>query len=61
MISDIPAITKIAAEFEIPVHSDAVAAFGHVPIDFQASGLTAMTLVWSQGRSTNRRGSACGC
>ena len=44
VISDIPAITEIASEFEIPVHSDAVAAFGHVPIDFQASGLTAMTL-----------------
>ena len=44
VISDIPAVTEIASEFDIPVHSDAVAAFGHVPIDFRASGLTAMTL-----------------
>jgi len=44
VIADVPTITKIAAEFNIPVHSDAVAAFGHVPIDFQTSGLTAMTL-----------------
>lgn len=44
VISDIPAITEIASEFDIPVHSDAVAAFGHIPIDFQSSGLTAMTL-----------------
>jgi cysteine desulfurase len=44
VVADINSVTEIASEFEIPVHSDAVAAFGHVPIDFQSSGLTAMTL-----------------
>lgn len=44
VITDIPKICEIAAKYEIPVHSDAVAAFGHIPIDFAASGLAAMSL-----------------
>jgi cysteine desulfurase len=44
VIADIPAITSLAARYEIPVHSDAVAAFGHVPIDFGSSGLSAMSI-----------------
>lgn len=44
VIADIQAITKLAAKYGIPVHSDAVAALGHVPIDFAASGLTAMSI-----------------
>jgi cysteine desulfurase len=44
VIADIPAITAVAAEFGIPVHTDAVAAFGHTPIDFAASGLAAMSI-----------------
>ncbi|WP_369044894.1 cysteine desulfurase family protein [Sinomonas sp. P10A9] len=33
-----------AAEFGIPVHSDAVQAFGHVPVDFAASGLATIAV-----------------
>ena len=43
-ITDLPSFTKIANDYDIPVHSDAVAAFGHTPIDFEASGLAAMTI-----------------
>ncbi len=32
------------AEFGIPLHADAVQAFGQVPVDFTASGLAAMTV-----------------
>ncbi|MDG2497658.1 MAG: cysteine desulfurase family protein [Aquiluna sp.] len=44
VITDIPRVVQMASEFQIPVHTDAVAALGHIPIDFQASGLTAMSL-----------------
>jgi len=44
VIADIPAITAIAKPHGIPVHSDAVAAFGHIPINFVASGLAAMSV-----------------
>mgnify|MGYP000101867014 CR=1 FL=1 len=44
VVSDIASICALAAQFEIPVHSDAVAAFGHIPIDFAASGLAAMSV-----------------
>ena len=44
VVSDIHRIVQIAAQREIPVHSDAVAAFGHIPIDFASSGLTAMSV-----------------
>ncbi|UYP17648.1 cysteine desulfurase [Rhodococcus sp. Z13] len=37
-------LTAVAAEFDVPVHSDAVQAVGHLPVDFGASGLAAMTL-----------------
>lgn len=43
-IWDIPAITALANEFGIPVHSDAVAAFGHTEISFKKSGLAAMSI-----------------
>ena len=42
VITDIPEVCKLASG--IPVHSDAVAAFGHVPVNFAASGLTAMSI-----------------
>ena len=42
--TDIPGITKIAKPYQIPVHSDAVAALGHIPITFAASGLAAMSI-----------------
>jgi cysteine desulfurase len=44
VIQDIPAITKLASRFGIPVHSDAVATFGHLPISFKQSGLTTMSI-----------------
>ncbi|MBA4862730.1 cysteine desulfurase [Streptomyces sp. PSKA54] len=37
-------LTAVAAEFGVPVHADAVQAFGQVPVDFGASGLAAMTV-----------------
>ena len=43
-IWDIPAIAKLANQHRIPVHSDAVAAFGHTPISFATSGLAAMSI-----------------
>jgi cysteine desulfurase len=42
IITDIQAVTKIARE--IPVHSDAVQAFGHLPLSFKKSGLAAMSI-----------------
>jgi cysteine desulfurase len=44
VIADIPAVTALANSFGIPVHSDAVAAFGHMPINFETSGLAAMSV-----------------
>jgi cysteine desulfurase len=44
VIQDIPAISRLAARFDVPVHSDAVAAMGHIPIDFASSGLAAMSI-----------------
>ena len=44
VINDINAITALAAKHDIAVHSDAIAAFGHVPIDFKKSGLSAMSI-----------------
>jgi cysteine desulfurase len=43
-IWDIPAIAKLANQHGIPVHSDAVAAFGHTQISFADSGLAAMSI-----------------
>ncbi|MER5179980.1 cysteine desulfurase family protein [Streptomyces sp. NPDC002896] len=37
-------LASVAAEFGVPVHADAVQAFGQVPVDFGASGLAAMTV-----------------
>jgi cysteine desulfurase len=44
VISDIPGITALASEYGVPVHTDAVAAFGHIPVDFASSGLAAMSI-----------------
>ena len=44
VITDIPAVCRMAAECQIPVHSDAVAALGHLPLSFRDSGLSAMSL-----------------
>ncbi|MFJ3709238.1 MULTISPECIES: cysteine desulfurase family protein [unclassified Streptomyces] len=37
-------LAEVAAEFEIPLHADAVQAYGQLPVDFAASGLAAMTV-----------------
>ncbi|MFG2938892.1 cysteine desulfurase family protein [Streptomyces sp. NPDC048282] len=37
-------LADVTDEFGIPLHADAVQAFGQVPVDFGASGLAAMTV-----------------
>ncbi len=44
VITDVAEVVKIAAEYGVPVHSDAVAALGHIEIDFAKSGLAAMSI-----------------
>lgn len=43
-IEPISAFVALAAKYQIPVHSDAVQAFGTVPTDFAASGLATMAI-----------------
>ncbi|WP_446039556.1 cysteine desulfurase family protein [Streptomyces sp. SID1121] len=43
-LTDVSELAAIAAEFGIPLHSDAVQAFGQTDVDFGASGLAAMTV-----------------
>ena len=43
-LQPIDEVVAIAAEHGIPVHTDAVQAVGHVPVDFAASGVDALTL-----------------
>jgi len=43
-VQPIPEVVAAAAEHGIRVHSDAVQAAGHLPLDFAASGLDAMTV-----------------
>lgn len=44
LITPIADVTAIAKPYGIPVHSDAVAAFGHVPVSFKESGLATMAI-----------------
>ncbi|MEU7412757.1 cysteine desulfurase family protein [Streptomyces sp. NPDC042638] len=37
-------LADVAAESGVPLHADAVQAFGQVPVDFEGSGLAAMTV-----------------
>jgi cysteine desulfurase len=37
-------LAAVAAEFGVPMHSDAVQAVGQLPVDFSASGLSAMSV-----------------
>ncbi|WP_200308318.1 cysteine desulfurase family protein [Streptomyces adelaidensis] len=37
-------LADVAKEFGVPLHADAVQAFGQIPVDFEASGLAAMTV-----------------
>ncbi|MXP20896.1 aminotransferase class V-fold PLP-dependent enzyme [Gordonia sp. HNM0687] len=43
-IQPIHELAAIGAEFGVPVHSDAIQAVGHIPVDFGAAGLAAMSL-----------------
>ena len=40
----IPELSAIAHRYDVPIHSDAIQAAGHLPLDFAASGLDAMTV-----------------
>ena len=44
VVHPIQKITELAREYAIPVHSDAIAALGHIPVNFASSGLSAMTV-----------------
>ncbi|RAG82063.1 cysteine desulfurase NifS [Streptacidiphilus pinicola] len=37
-------LAAVAREFDIPMHADAVQAFGQLPLSFEESGLSAMTV-----------------
>lgn len=43
-ILPIAELAAVAAEFDIPMHSDAIQAVGQIPVDFTASGLSAMSI-----------------
>jgi cysteine desulfurase len=43
-VNPVPALAAICAEHGVPLHTDAVQAIGAVPVDFAASGASALTL-----------------
>jgi cysteine desulfurase len=43
-VNPIPELAGICAEYGIPLHTDAVQAVGAMPVDFAASGASALTL-----------------
>lgn len=43
-IMPITDLAAVASEFDIPMHSDAIQAVAHLPVDFAASGLSAMSI-----------------
>ena len=43
-IMPIAELAAVAAEFDVPMHSDAIQAVGQMPVDFAASGLSAMSV-----------------
>jgi cysteine desulfurase len=43
-IQPIDRVVELASRFDVPVHCDAVAAYGYLPIDFHASGLAALSI-----------------
>jgi cysteine desulfurase len=43
-IEPIAQLAAVAAEFAVPMHSDGIQAVGAVPVDFAASGLSAMSI-----------------
>lgn len=44
LITPMAEVSALAAKYSIPVHSDAVAAFGHVPVSFRSGGLATMAI-----------------
>jgi cysteine desulfurase len=43
-VMPIAELAAVAAEFGVPMHSDAIQAVGQLPVDFTASGLSAMSI-----------------
>jgi cysteine desulfurase len=43
-VQPVEALAAVASAYDVPFHSDAVQAFGALPLDFAASGLDAMTV-----------------
>ncbi|WP_030258209.1 cysteine desulfurase family protein [Streptomyces violens] len=43
-VQPVTELAAVAREFDIPMHADAVQAFGQLEVDFGASGLAAMTV-----------------
>jgi len=43
-IMPIDDLAAVAAEFDVPMHSDAIQTIGQIPVDFAASGLSAMSV-----------------
>jgi cysteine desulfurase len=43
-VQPVPELAAVAAEHELPFHTDAVQAVGQVPVDFAASGAAALSL-----------------
>src|SRR5205807_6385293 len=43
-VQPIPELVEVAHRYDIPLHTDAVQAFGTVPVSFAGSGADAMTL-----------------
>lgn len=43
-VQPIAELAAVAREFDVPLHSDAVQAVGTLPVDFAASGLSALSL-----------------
>ena len=44
VITNIQKFAEVAAQYQIPFHTDAVAAFGHLPIDFESLGISTLAL-----------------
>ncbi len=44
VVTPIPSVTALASRFDVPVHSDAVAAVGHIEVSFASSGLSTMAI-----------------
>jgi cysteine desulfurase len=44
VVTDMAKVVAIAKKYDIPVHSDTIAAFGHIPVSFADSGLNTMSI-----------------